>query len=75
MDVDECFWSPMGFVGGNYYSCHANYAWGQRCYDVVTAYDKDGNSRNVCAAVKYSAACGCDTGTLKTKGHCNFQWR
>ncbi|MGH9456115.1 MAG: hypothetical protein ACRD2J_00550 [Thermoanaerobaculia bacterium] len=74
MDVDECFWSPMGFVGGNFWSCYANGRWGQRCYDVVTVFKDDGTSFQACAKVKYTAHCGCDTTKLETKGHCEFTW-
>ena len=72
-DVEECFWQPMGIVGGNFYNCNAVGAWGQGCYDVVEAHLANGHTINVCAKVLFEAHCSCDTGKLRTYGYCNYR--
>lgn len=67
--------NPMsGTIGGNFYSCHANEAWGQYCYGVVDVYNSVTETYvRKCGRVSYSASCQCEIATLKTRGICS--WR
>jgi hypothetical protein len=71
-------WDPMGggAIGGNFYSCHANGAWGQYCYGVVDVYNSATDTYvRKCGRVSYSASCKCELQTLKTTGICSWRER
>jgi hypothetical protein len=74
---DSCTWDtgPTGTGTGTYAYCVARASRGQKCRDVVTVYIPNSacaNGCNMCASVRFSAACECEDSSLKTTGSCTY---